>query len=186
MNLIVDEKYLVGTQAGRLPESHPSTVSLAGKANTGTIDDVLGGYSPMIQLAPDGTAPDGTGYTFHPDVFYSPEIRDAKKPYSGYPRSDLVNFVLDLNTNPVPFVSKGFNGVTANMGHRSRNTTTTRGDRTQELLTDTHELVFHVINKWSDNYIIGFYLIRSKQAAMFLRERDLPLDPYAIKGAYWN
>ncbi len=137
-----------------------------------SIDDIAK-YAPLYSVKEN-----------YPD--YSSRI-NPRAMYGGvYERSDLVNFILDLNMNVVPFGETGFYGVTINLAVAARNSTTTRGNRTQELLTDSHENVFHVLGKLSDNDIIGFYHIRRLQAAMFPRERDLPRDPYARKGAYWN
>ncbi len=66
------------------------------------------------------------------------------------------------------------------------NETTTRGDRTQQLLTDSHEVAFHVNGKLSDNNQIGLYHIRRMQAAMFPRKSDLPIDRYAKEAVYRN
>ncbi|MBI2574486.1 hypothetical protein HYV82_01220 [Candidatus Woesearchaeota archaeon] len=117
---------------------------------------------------------------------YVTEIRTVS-PYAGfYPRSDLVNFILRTDMQPVPFGDTGFYGVTSNMAFPQRNSTATRGDMTQVLLTDSHEWVLHVVLKLSDNDPVGFYHTRRLQAAMFPRKSELPLDRYAREAVYRN
>ncbi|GEM_PF-5870887 len=117
---------------------------------------------------------------------YITEIRPAALYGGFYPRSDLSNFILALNMPLVPFGETGFYGVTFNMAFPQRNTTTTRGDRTQELLTDSHEMVLHVVLKMDDGHSKGHYDTRALQAAMFPRKSELPLDRYAREAIYRN
>ncbi|MBI2142302.1 hypothetical protein HYU15_02300 [Candidatus Woesearchaeota archaeon] len=158
-----------------------------GQGKAGSIDEVVNDGAHDARL----TALFGPKYIvskpYNPDAAaYVTEIRTVS-PYAGfYERSDLVNFILRTDMQPVPFGETGFYGVTSNMAFPQRNSNTTRGDMTQVLLTDSHEWVLHVVLKLSDNDPMGFYHTRRLQAAMFPRKSELPPDRYAREAVYRN
>ncbi len=164
-----------------IPENDIPSESIIEPAKS--IDDAVDANISFPNLQPYQTG--STAAYKH--VTYKSPIQPAQTYGGFYPRSDLWNFIFDWHANPQPFGESGFYGVTTgDKSFRSRNSSTTRGDRTLELVTDFHELVFHVTNKWTDNDAMGFYHTRRMEKAMLVTMDDLLKDPYFKPGIYRN